>query len=125
MLFDLDTKIFESPHESDNLPSEINVYLKHNLKQSSNTFLSDNFSRTFLRAIALIFGKYKAGFSRDSETKGKLVINSHNYDLFLEQVYDLEKFIGESRPSIAPFLREVMLENGASYFDGVSNLHLH
>ncbi|KAI6177464.1 UDENN domain-containing protein [Aphelenchoides bicaudatus] len=104
VLFDLDTKIFESPHESDNLPTEINVYLKHNLKQSSNTFLSDNFSRTFLRAITLIFGKYKAGFTRDPETK--------------EQVYDLEKFINESRSSIAPFLREVMLENGASYFDG-------
>lgn len=75
VLFDLDTKIFESPHESDNLPSEVNVYLKHNLKQNSNTFLSDNFARTFLRAIALIFGKYRAGFTRDPETKGSLFVN--------------------------------------------------
>lgn len=69
VLFDLDSKVFESPHV-DNLPQEINVYLKHNLKLSSNAFLSDNFSRTFLRAVALIFGKYKSGFTRDPETKG-------------------------------------------------------
>lgn len=69
VLFDLDTKVFESPHV-DNLPQEIQVYLKNNLKMSSNTFLSDNFSRTFLRAVALIFGKYKSGFTRDQESKG-------------------------------------------------------
>jgi hypothetical protein len=71
VLFDLDTKIFESPHGEDTLPNEIQTYLKHNLKLNSNTFLSDNFARTFLRAIALIFGKYKAGFTRDAETKGR------------------------------------------------------
>lgn len=69
ILFDLDAKVFESPHETDQLPNEIHIYLKHNLKLSSNTFLSDNFSRTFLRAMALIFGKYKTGFTCD-ETGG-------------------------------------------------------
>src|ERR1700730_13240716 len=71
VLFDLDTKVFESPH-LDSIPQEIQVYLKHNLKLSSSSFLSDNFSRTFLRANALMFGKYKAGFTRDPQTKGKL-----------------------------------------------------
>lgn len=33
-------------------------------------------------------------------------------------MYDLEKFIAESRSSIQPFLKEIMLEHGVSYFDG-------
>ncbi|KAI6239117.1 UDENN domain-containing protein [Aphelenchoides fujianensis] len=93
VLFDLDGKVFESPHQ-DCLPSEVAGYLKQNLKLSTSCFHSDNFSRTFLRAIALLFGQYKSGFTLDPKTK--------------ENVYDLEN----------PFLRKVMLENGASYFDG-------
>ena len=70
VLFDLDTKVFESPH-TDSLPSDIHGYLRHNLKVSSQSFLSDNFARTFLRANALMFGRYHCGFSVDPETKGE------------------------------------------------------
>ncbi|KAI6215565.1 hypothetical protein M3Y94_00399900 [Aphelenchoides besseyi] len=103
VLFDLDTKVYESA-QHERLPREVYDYLKQNLKVRSNSFHSDNFPRTFLRAFAMLFGRYKSGYIENTETH--------------ELVYNLERFVEKSRTSLQPFLRSVLIENGVSYFNG-------
>ncbi|CAD5216705.1 unnamed protein product [Bursaphelenchus okinawaensis] len=100
---DLDQKSIRTPFK-DQLPSEVHNFLKHNLKLTSQMFTSDSFSRTFLRANAILFGKYRLGFKRDPETKAF--------------VWDSEKFVKENRSSLQPFLRQMIIENGCQFFDG-------
>lgn len=115
---DLDNKTISSPFR-DTLPAEVHNFLKHNLKLTSQMFTSDSFSRTFLRANVILFGKYRLGFVRDPETKGELVVCVW-YLLASALTWDSDKFVNENRASLQPFLRTMIIENGSQYFDGVS-----
>ncbi|CAD5222520.1 unnamed protein product [Bursaphelenchus xylophilus] len=103
VIADLDQKSIRTPYK-DQLPSEVHNFLKHNLKLTSQMFTSDSFSRTFLRANVILFGKYRLGFTRDPETKAV--------------IWDSEKFVNENRSSLQPFLRQMIIENGSQFFDG-------
>ncbi|KAL6722436.1 hypothetical protein Aduo_017561 [Ancylostoma duodenale] len=67
VIVDLEDKTLQSAHNDvADLPSEVIVYLKSQLKNSTD--MDDSISRSFLRANVHLFGGYRMGFVRSEST---------------------------------------------------------
>ncbi|TMS37286.1 hypothetical protein L596_004251 [Steinernema carpocapsae] len=102
VVVDLDEKTFESAH-CDSLPSEVNSFLRSQLKFSSEMFLSDGLARSFLKTNVLLFGSYRLGFFRTD--------SSH------EIKWDKEKFVDDQKNSLKPFLSSLLGTDGVQYLE--------
>ncbi|KHJ97111.1 uDENN domain protein [Oesophagostomum dentatum] len=102
VIVDLDDKTLQSAHNDvADIPGEVVMYLKNQLKSSSD--MGDSLSRSFLRANVLLFGGYRMGFVR-SESTG--IVH-----------WDKEKFVREQRPSLQPFLSSLLGTDGVQYLE--------
>ncbi|PIO70745.1 dDENN domain protein [Teladorsagia circumcincta] len=102
VIVDLEDKTLQSAHNDvADIPNEVVMYLKGQLKNSSD--MGDSISRSFLRANVLLFGGYRMGFVR-SESTG--VVH-----------WDKEKFVREQRPSFQPFLLSLIGSDGVQYLE--------
>ncbi|XGW32648.1 hypothetical protein V3C99_017301 [Haemonchus contortus] len=102
VIVDLEDKTLQSAHNDvADIPNEVVMYLKAQLKSSSD--MGDSISRSFLRANVLLFGGYRMGFVR-SESTG--VVH-----------WDKEKFVREQRSSFQPFLSSLIGTDGVQYLE--------
>ncbi|KAK6032612.1 DENN domain protein [Ostertagia ostertagi] len=102
VIVDLEDKTLQSAHNDvADIPNEVVMYLKGQLKNSSD--MGDSISRSFLRANVLLFGGYRMGFVR-SESTG--VVH-----------WDKEKFVREQRSSFQPFLLSLIGTDGVQYLE--------
>ncbi|KAK6766214.1 hypothetical protein RB195_025861 [Necator americanus] len=102
VIVDLEDKTLQSAHNDvADVPNEVIIYLKSQLKNSSD--MGDSMSRSFLRANVLLFGGYRMGFVR-SESTG--IVH-----------WDKEKFVREQRPSFQPYLSSLIGTDGVQYLE--------
>lgn len=102
VIVDLEDKTLQSAHNDVvDIPSEVVIYLKSQLKNSSD--MGDSMSRSFLRANVLLFGGYRMGFVR-SESTG--VVH-----------WDKERFVREQKSSLQPFLLSLIGTDGVQYLE--------
>ncbi|KIH59960.1 hypothetical protein ANCDUO_09797 [Ancylostoma duodenale] len=72
VIVDLEDKTLQSAHNDvADLPSEVIVYLKSQLKNSTD--MDDSISRSFLRANVHLFGGYRMGFVRSESTGDNII----------------------------------------------------
>ncbi|KAJ1364617.1 hypothetical protein KIN20_024741 [Parelaphostrongylus tenuis] len=102
VIVDLDDRTLQSAHNDvADMPNEVVVYLKHQLKNSMD--MDDSISRSFLRANVLLFGGYRMGFVRRESTG---VVH-----------WDKQKFVRDQRLSLQPFLSSLIGADGVQYLE--------
>ncbi|KJH44526.1 DENN domain protein [Dictyocaulus viviparus] len=102
VIVDLEDKTLQSAHNDvADMPSEVVMFLKCQLKNSSD--MGDSMSRSFLQANVLLFGGYRMGFVRRESTG---VVH-----------WEKEKFVREQRPSLQPFLSSLIGSDGVQYLE--------
>uniref|UniRef100_A0A0R3PRU5 UDENN domain-containing protein n=1 Tax=Angiostrongylus costaricensis TaxID=334426 RepID=A0A0R3PRU5_ANGCS len=100
VIVDLEDKTLQSAHNDvADMPNEVVMYLKNQLKNSTD--MDDSISRSFLRANVLLFGGYRMGFSTG-----------------VSQIFHTsQKFVREQRPTLQPFLSSLIGADGVQYLE--------
>uniref|UniRef100_A0A915A926 UDENN domain-containing protein n=1 Tax=Parascaris univalens TaxID=6257 RepID=A0A915A926_PARUN len=102
VVIDVDEHTLQSSHNDvSDLPAEAVNFLRHQLRSSSDMFLSDGLARSFLRTNVFLFGGYRLGLCHSSTSI----------------TWDREKFVSSQRASLQPFLRPLIGQDGVQYLE--------
>uniref|UniRef100_A0A0M3JS27 UDENN domain-containing protein n=1 Tax=Anisakis simplex TaxID=6269 RepID=A0A0M3JS27_ANISI len=103
VVVDIDSQVLQTSHNDlSDLPSEVIAFLRHQLRSSSQIFVSDAFARSFLRTNVFLFGGYRLGLTFGSSSK---------------VTWNREKFVQSQRASLQPFLRSLLGQDGVQYLE--------
>ncbi|KHN79444.1 DENN domain-containing protein 1A [Toxocara canis] len=102
VVIDVDERTLQASHNDvSDLPTEAVNFLRHQLRSSSDMFLSDGLARAFLRTNVFLFGGYRLGLCHSSSSI----------------TWDREKFVQSQRANLQPFLRSLIGQDGVQYLE--------